>query len=453
MKTIRRISTMVKKVILLLLSLFLLSLIACSCTGFDRFIPSTKGIRYGVSADGTYAEVLGYSGSATKIKIANTYNGLPVTTISDSAFWSCSNLTSVTIPDSVTTIGACAFYGCSNLTSVTIPDSVTTIGSGVFSACSNLTSVYYVGTIVEWYGIAIDSYNNNLTDATCYYYSETEPITKGNFWRYVEGEIVVWPKCSYSEGLVFASIGDGVCSVTGIGTCTDSELNIPPVSSAGDRVTAIGDCAFYHCTNLTSVTIPNSVTTIGDYAFDSCSNLTSVTIPDSVTYIGSAAFYECSNLTSITVDPDNEYYQSIDGNLYSKDGKTLIQYAIGKTQTSFTIPDSVTTIGDDAFWSCSKLTSVNIPDSVTTIGSWAFAACSNLTSVTIPDSVTTIGKYAFRYCSKLTSVSFANTEGWWVKYYDDATRVYEISAADLADAATAADYLRWTYYDYYWYCS
>jgi hypothetical protein len=104
-------------------------------------------------------------------------------------------------------------------------------------------------------------------------------------------------------------------------------------------------------------------------------------IGDSVTSIGDGAFEYCTSLTSITVDLDNAAYKSIDGNLYTKDGKTLIQYAIGKTDTSFEIPDSVTSIGDDAFSSCDSLTSVVIGDSVTSIGDDAFWICRSLTSV------------------------------------------------------------------------
>ena len=148
-----------------------------------------------------------------------------------------------------------------------------------------------------------------------------------------------------------------------------------------DSVTSIGDDAFRGCFNLTSVVIPDSVTSIGDCAFLSCSSLTSVVIPDSVTSIGDCAFDSCSSLTSITVDENNTAYKSIDGNLYSKDGTTLIQYAIGKTATSFTIPDSVTSIGDWAFENCTSLASVVIGDSVTSIGGGAFYECTSLASV------------------------------------------------------------------------
>ena len=158
-----------------------------------------------------------------------------------------------------------------------------------------------------------------------------------------------------------------------------------------------------------------SVTSIGSSAFRSCSSLTSITIPDSVTNIGGSAFSVCTGLTSITVDENNANYKSIDGNLYSKDGKALIQYAIGKKDTSFTIPDSVTSISDCAFESCESLTSIVIPDSVTSICWAAFYGCSRLTSVTIGNGVTFIGDEAFSYCTSLTSITIGNgvtSIGW-----------------------------------------
>ena len=131
----------------------------------------------------------------------------------------------------------------------------------------------------------------------------------------------------------------------------------------------------------TSFTILDGVTSIGDYAFFLCGSLASIVIPNSVTSIGDGAFSFCRSLTSITVDKGNTNYKDIDGNLYSKDGTMLIQYAIGKTATSFTVPDSVTSIGNNAFEYCSSLTSVVIPDSVASIGEDAFSYCGVLTSV------------------------------------------------------------------------
>ena len=300
-----------------------------------------------------------------------------------------------------------------------------------------------------------------------------------------------------NERFEFTSNGDGTCYVSRYFDYGYTDIVIPSTSPAGDSVTSIGDYAFYYCDSLTSITIPDSVTSIGDYAFENCDSLTSITIPDSVTSIGDDAFSRCSSLTSITignsvtsigddalywcislteinVNANNANYSSIDGNLYSKDKTTLIQYAIGKTATSFvipnsvtsigdyafyycdsltsiTIPDSVTSIGDYAFYHCSSLTSITIPDSVTSIGDGAFWGCYRLTSITIPDSVTSIGDHAFYFCSILTSVTFENPNGWWYSDYENAESGTRLSSSDLADDSVAAKYLKSSYREYYWF--
>ena len=133
-------------------------------------------------------------------------------------------------------------------------------------------------------------------------------------------------------------------------------------------------------------------------AFRDCYNLTAITIPASVTDIGKSAFYSCDRLASITVDENNEYYTSIDGNLYTKDGKTLIHHPAHKDEEAFTLPDGVTAIGDYAFYGCNSSyifrNDITIPEGVTTIGNYAFAH-SKVYSVTIPSSVTKIGEGAF----------------------------------------------------------
>ena len=148
-----------------------------------------------------------------------------------------------------------------------------------------------------------------------------------------------------------------------------------------DSVTTIGDAAFNNCISLTSVTIPDSVTTIEEGAFYNCNSLTSVTIPDSVTTIGDAAFWYCSSLTSINVASGNSYYSSKDGVLFDKNKSKLIQYPAGNKRTEYTISNSVTTIGEQAFYECSSLTSVTIPNSVTSIQYRAFDDCSCLKDV------------------------------------------------------------------------
>src|SRR5262249_36851985 len=147
---------------------------------------------------------------------------------------------------------------------------------------------------------------------------------------------------------------------------------------------------------LISIRIPNSVTNIGDYAF-ARTGLTNITIPNSVIDIGESPFEGCTNLTTITVAPSNPAYSSVNGVLLDIGRSLLMQYPAGKVG-GYSIPSSVTTIGDHAFFNCLSLTSITIPISVTNIGGGAFGGCSSLTSVTIPNSVTSIGDAAFQQC-------------------------------------------------------
>lgn len=157
----------------------------------------------------------------------------------------------------------------------------------------------------------------------------------------------------------------------------------------------IGVGAFYECTSLTAITIPDSITTIGDYAFYGCSNLISVTIPDSVNYIGTYAFNYCASLTSVII-PDN----------VTAIGTATFAYCFNLV--SITIPDSVETIGGFAFIYCPSLGSITMPESLTSIGERAFFNCAALTSIIIPSNMTTIGDYAFSMCTSLTSVTIKN---------------------------------------------
>jgi uncharacterized delta-60 repeat protein len=202
-----------------------------------------------------------------------------------------------------------------------------------------------------------------------------------------------------------------------------------PSTIYGLPVTSIGHGAFASCASLTSVTIGTNVTSIGDQAFSNCTSLTNVTIPSSVTSIGGGPFAGCTSLAAITVDALNSGYGSMAGVLFNKSQTMVIQCPGGKAG-SYTIPNTVTTIGDYAFYQCISLTSVAIPNGVTSIGDAAFSVCTSLTSVTIPSSVTNIGDYALSSCSSLTGVCFQGNApglGSNVFAYDDNAIVYYLA--------------------------
>ncbi len=368
----------------------------------------------------------------TEIIIPNTYNDLPVTSIGNEAFEECTSLKSIVIPNSVTSIGSFAFYKCTSLTNIEIPNSVTSIGELAFYDCFSLTSItipnsvssidnaaFYYCTGLK--SIEIPNSVTSIGDSAFYYCISLESITIPSsvtsigdyaFYRCTSLTSIIIPSsvtsiwqyafsgCTSLESITIPN------SVTSIGNAAFASCTSLTSITIPNSVTSIGDYAFYRCTSLTSIEIPNSVTSIGDEAFARCTSLTSIEIPSSVTSIGDLAFDGCTSLTNITVDDNNSVYDSRNNcnAIIETSTNTLI---VGCKNTI--IPNSVTSIGEHAFFYCTSLTSITIPNSVTSIGNEAFCNCTGLKSIEIPNSVTSIGNYAFEYCTSLTSIEIPNS--------------------------------------------
>jgi hypothetical protein len=296
-----------------------------------------------------------------EITIPKTYNGKAVTSIGEKAFYRSKNLKKVTLPDTITTLGFGSFARCVNLTEITIPDSVVTICDSAFYTCESLAEV---------------TLPNSVTTIEDYAFG-----------------------CCYS--LTQIVIPD---SVTTMGVYVFYECTGLTQATLSNKITTIPYGTFSWCSGLKAIVIPDSVTILDEFAFYACSSLTEISIHKNITYIDTSNFVECTGLKNISVDVDNPNYKSVDGNLYTKDGTTLVEYASGKTDTSFTIPSGVTTIALAAFYEAVNLTQITIPDSVTIIDEWGFTHCKGLTEISISKYVTVIGDRALANCTNLTQI-------------------------------------------------
>ena len=377
-----------------------------------------------------------------------------VTRIEDGAFSSCTSLESVTLFENLEFIGTLAFSDCTSLTEIVIPRSVTCVGPFAFDSCASLTINCVCESLpASWstlwndnglptvwgYGSSGLSFSLNADGLSL---TVTSIDDCDDVFVVIPATYVGFPVTAIADNafysntsMVGVSIPD---SVTAIGSnafefCTSLKSIILPNS-----ITYIDEFAFYgceklayvtlpdnllylmrgvfaYCEALQSITLPESIISINYGAFACCYELENINIPKNVTFIAYVAFGHCYDLADIAVDPDNTNYTSIDGSLYSKDGKILIKYATGRFEESFTIPSHVTTIADYAFGYNHSLKTVIIPNSVTSIGNGAFASTRCLVSIVIPASVTEIGEYAFSDINEdflIYCVAASQPSGW-----------------------------------------
>ena len=413
-----------------------------------------------------------YTGDVV-IPAAVTYDGVTysVTGIGDKAFYGCTGLTSVDIPNSVTSIGKSAFYRCSALTSIVIPNGVKTIESNAFRRCEGLTSVVIGNGVTTIGDYAFESCSSlkdlyiedgETTLALGYNASSSNKTGQGLFYDCPLENVYIGRNLSYETSKKYGyspfyekatlkslTIGDNVTSIENKAFYGCSALTSLVI---GNGVTSIGDDAFYGCSALTSLVIGNSVTTIGYYAFAGCSALTSATIGSSVTSIGNNAFNGCSALTSLEI-PNSvktiglfafygcaaltslEIPNSVTfidelafsdcsslANIVVAEGNSAYDSrnncnAVIETATNTLVvgcknsvfPSGITSIGAYAFYGSTAITSIDIPAGVTSIGVCAFNGCTGLTSIEIPDGVTSIGSRMFYGCSALASIDIPNS--------------------------------------------
>lgn len=317
-------------------------------------------------SDGTL-RISKYTGSDTEVVIPAEIDGVSVTAIARRAFSNCTDITSVTIPDSITTIGDLAFEGCKSLTSIAIPASVTSIYTKTFSKCESLAS------------ITVDADNEKYSSDDGVLYDKKATM------------LILCPMAKES-----INIPETVTTISAnaLENCSlIKEIVLP------DTLSALGDSCFANCTSLEKINIPENVRVINYYAFQGCSSLVSAAIPDGAYIIATGAFDGCTSLSDIVIP---ESVINIDDSAFNN----------CSSLESVVLPDQVAVLGSRAFYGCSKLAEINIPSALTYISQYTFQNCESLTAIDIPEGIKEINSEAFRGCSKLRSIGIPSS----VKY-------------------------------------
>lgn len=394
------------------------------CTQCGYELKATEGLTYQKTLDKTGYIVNGFSGSDAVIYIPSCYNGLPVRSIADSVFQYNSSITEIHLPNTLTSIGMGSFVGCTGLHDVTIPSSVETISDSAFLSCTGIKNL---------------TISNGVKNIGSYAFGQCHGLSS----VHIPSSVLSIGDGAFSNcsGLESFTVDEGNTVFTSKGKIlyneSENALISAPAKLQGDvtidestKKISIG--AFFRCTEITSIKIPNGITRIEDNTFFGCDKLKKLNIPHTVSELGENIFggdYDdfgehiqcsCSNLT-----------YKIFGNCKYLGDKTnpylILVSAKEKSIKSCEINSKTQFILGSAFMDCTELKSITLPNGITTIGSKAFYGCSKLESITIPDSVTKIGASALEGCTNLKDITVPFLGPSPEKYsIDDISYIYGI---------------------------
>ena len=398
-----------------------------------------------------YASITGYTGNPSVLAIPETLDGYTVKKIAKSAFQGKTSLKAVTIPDTVTKIGFSAFSGCTNLSDVSLSKNLESIGCRAFASCSSLIEI---------------EIPKSLRSASVSYYNGVSNIVGGPF---------------YNSGLTSVTFETGTDKV--VGNLFHYAEKLENVALL-DTMTTIGDSAFYGCKSLREIRLPNKLTAIEEEAFKDCTALKSIDIPDTVTRIGFSAFSGCTNLSDVSLSKNLEsigcrafascsslieieipkslrsasvsYYNGVSnivGGPFYNSGLTSVTFETGTDKVvgnlfhyaekleNVALLDTMTTIGDSAFYGCKSLREIRLPNKLTAIEEEAFKDCTALKSIDIPDTVTRIGFSAFSGCTNLSDVSLSkNLESIGCRAFASCSSLIEIEIPKSLRSASVSYY-------------